>query len=142
LSADGDPSYKKREGGEDSGGRPVKPIGTGRMINLGGERETGGFEDYSVNLPFSGFKRGSMAAFVFRPFTEDTDPAVGVPSGSASDICSRGTPVKDETIAAIKRMARSPCRLTYSGDRASVARLRSLGGKILVDLGDAIVMEL
>lgn len=99
-----------------STGRPVNPIGNGRKINLGGETETPGFEDYSVNLPFSGFaKPFTGMKFVFRPWTEDTNVAVGVANGTASDICIRGTPVHDDTLFTIKRIASPQCRFTYGG---------------------------
>ncbi len=111
-------------------GRPVNPIGTGRKINLAGEQETPGFEDYSVNLPFSGYSRSFTGnLFVFRPLTEDSDPAVGVQNGEATDICARGVLIKDETIFTIKRIAAGHCRFTYSGNANSLARVKQeLGG--------------
>ena len=111
-------------------GRPINPIGTGRKINLGGEQETPGFEDYSVNLPFSGYRRNFFGGkFIFRPFTEDTDPAVRVQDGEASDICIRGNPIKDDTIFTIKRIAAPKCRFTFAGDKNLLPLLkRELGG--------------
>ncbi len=108
------------------GGRPINPIGTGRKINLGGEQETPGFEDYSVNLPFSGYRRSwTNQKFLFRPWAEDPDPAIGVGSRTASDICIRGTPVKDDTILTIRRIAAPGCRLTCSSDTPSFTRIRA-----------------
>jgi hypothetical protein len=126
-------------------GRPVNPIGTGRKINLWGEQETPGFEDYSPDLPYSGYKRAwNQDKWLFRPWTEDPDPAVGVGSGTASDICIRGSPPTDDTIRAIRRMAKAGCRLTYSGDKKRKELLANgmKGAHILEEFDDEIVMEL
>jgi len=90
-------------------GRPVNPRGTGRKINLWGEEETPGFEDYAADLQHSAMGNGT-----FRPWTEDTDRPPGVASGTASDICTRGSPILQVSIDAIRRMAGPKCRVTFS----------------------------
>lgn len=77
-----------------------------------------------MNVRFSGYSRDFTGnKFLFRPFTEDSDPSVLIPARSASDICSRGTPANAETIAVIKRIAGPNCRLSYAGDTPSAKRL-------------------
>lgn len=130
----------------DNGGRPVNPKGTGRKINIFGSQETPGFDDYTTDLHFSGF--GPNAATIFRPWTEDTDRAAGVQSGTASDICMRDSPVSPVTIAAIRRIASSGCRLTFAGSddggRRFIPILKGAfsGAKIIEEFNDAIVLEL
>jgi hypothetical protein len=53
------------------GGRPVNPNRGGRMINLGGARETPEFEDYQVDL-----KHSFDTSVGFRPWADDPDPSV------------------------------------------------------------------
>ncbi len=45
---------------------------------------------------------------------EDTDRPPGVASGTASDICTRGSPIFQVSIDAIRRMAGPKCRVTFS----------------------------
>ena len=130
----------------DPGGRPVNPKGTGRKINIFGSQETPGFEDYTTDLRFSGFVRDGSN--IFRPWTEDTDPTVGVQSGTASDICMRDSPVFPVTINVIRRIASAGCRLTFSasdeGGKRFIPVLKGgfSGAKIIEEFSDAIVMEL
>jgi hypothetical protein len=138
---------------KDNGGRPVGPKGTGRKINLFGSQETPGFEDYTPDMHFSGFVPGkfpltSDASTIFRPFTEDTDTAIGIKQGEASDICLRDSPVPPATVAVIRRIAASGCRLTVvtteeSGKIAFPAlKIAFPGSNIREESRDAIVMEL
>ncbi len=130
----------------DNGGRPVNPKGTGRRINIFGSRETPGFDDYTTDLQFSGF--GPQEAAIFRPWTEDTDLGAGVQSGTASDICMRDSPVFPVTIAAIRRIASSGCRLTFVGSDEGAKRFVPVlkgafpGAKIIEEFSNAIVLEL
>jgi hypothetical protein len=164
--ANPDSDFFSKEGTDETvpggfkGGRPVssKVIGTGRKINLGGEGETPGFENYQFNLDFCGYhNKFTGDKFIFRPWTEDSDPAVRVKDGEASCICIRGTPVhlQDELgIKVIRRIAAKGCRLFFSGvieslnslkaafpsriREESIRRARQAGseddGKIVIDL--------
>jgi peptidoglycan hydrolase-like protein with peptidoglycan-binding domain len=147
-SEPGPPGFRK-----DFGARPVNPKGTGRKINIFGSQETPGFEDYTTVLQFSGFVPGkfrlvSDASTLFRPWTQDANPAVGVQDGTASDICIRDSPIFKETLEIIGRMASSGCRLTAAFSREGAAQfvpiLKKLfpGANILEEFEDAIVMEL
>ena len=139
--------------GTSTGGRPVNPKGTGRKINIFGSQETPGFEDFTSTLPFSGFNPGefrlvSDASTIFRPWTEDTDPSVGVGTGQASDICLRNSPAFPDTIKAIRRIASSVCRLTFTSTSEGAKRFIPIlktefpGFKVIEEFDDAIVMEL
>ena len=131
---------------DNNGGRPVNPKGTGRRINIFGVGETPGFEDYTSDLGFSTTNRTNL----FLPWTEDTDPTVGVPNGTASDICIRDSPVFPVTLAAIRRIASPGCRLTFAasdeGGKMFIPVLKAAfpGAKIIPgeEFSDAIVMEL
>jgi hypothetical protein len=152
ISAD-DSEPGPRGARKDNGGRPVNPKGSGRKINIFGSQETPGFEDYTSDLHFSGFNPGkfqidSDASTIFRPWTEDSDPAVGVTNGSASDVCLRDSPVRPETLAVIRRIASANCRLTCAfsdeGGKLLIPILKGAfpGAKIIEEFIDAIVMEL
>jgi hypothetical protein len=128
LSKEGpDPSLP----GGFSGGRPVNPKPGGRKINLGGEGETPGFENYTADLDFSGFRNGFNPLFVFRPWTED--PIVGVKNGEAGNICIRGIPISDTNLKEIRRIAAPGCRLTFAGEDKSFNILKNAfpAGKII-----------
>ncbi len=87
---------------------PINPIGTGSMINIGGEDETKylGFKDFSTR---SGVTGGPpIGSPVGRPFTE------AEPARSASDICLRDSPLTAEIRKEISRLARPGCRLTVA----------------------------
>jgi hypothetical protein len=111
-----------------TGGRPVNPknIPGRRKINLGGEGESPGFEDYTPSLAHSGFKNNVTTKQLFRPWTEDPDAAVFVPNGAAGDICIRGIPLDrgPDNINVLKRIAGPGCRITLSGSRGSVQALK------------------
>lgn len=113
-------------------GRPVNPNRGGRLINLGGEQETPEFEDYQVNLGFSGYKKDFTGnKFIFRPLYNDTDKNVAV-GKKASHICIRGNPFTDEFRDAIKDIAMSGCLFTFAGGPAHLAKVKQeLGGTIL-----------
>lgn len=111
-------------------GRPVGPKGTGRKINIFGSGETPGFEDYTSDLGFSVFtivkdgrpEDGTNSNMAIRPWTEDSDPNIGIRTGEASDVCVRDSPVSPLTAGIIKRIAGPGCRITFSGtDRSSVS---------------------
>jgi len=124
------------KGGQDSsvpggfrGGRPVNPknIPGRRKINIGGEGETPGFENYQSSLPHCQYRNNqTLTRTIFRPWTEDRDPAVFVADGSAGDICIRGVPLNrgPNNINVLKRIAGPGCRITLSGDDPSVAELK------------------
>ena len=118
-------SAAEAEGGEpDPGnvftGRPVNPKRGGRLINLGGDSETPEFEDYQIDLDHS---RGISVPF--RPWTDDTDPSVRVPTQSATHIAMRGTPLFNSFITVIKRIAQPKCRFTFSGGLSFLDIIRS-----------------
>jgi len=126
ISADGNDSSVP---GAITGGRPVNPknIPGRRKINLGGEGETPGFEDYQSDLNFCAFSNNQTGGFFFfRPWTEDPDPAVFVKDGEAGDICIRGIPLdrSPTNINVIKRIAGPGCRLTFDGGQSSLAVLK------------------
>jgi hypothetical protein len=122
-------------------GRPVNPRRGGKLINLGGETETPEFEDYQVSLQHSGYARGfTKNKFVFRPLVDDPDPSVRIADQSASHICMRGSPLRP-FVAAIKRIARPGCLLTFSG--ADAPRVKAeLGGTVLEETPDRVAIEL
>jgi len=131
----------------------VNPKGSGRKINIFGSRETPGFEDYTSDLHFSAFsgtknQPANDATIIFRPWTEDSDPNIGVQSRTASDICVRDSPVLPVTIAVIRRIASPGCRLTCTfsetGGRKIIPDLKRAfpDANIKEEFGDAIVMEL
>jgi hypothetical protein len=87
------------------------------LINLGGEQETPEFEDYQVNLGFSGYLRDFTGnQLVFRPFVDDTDPAVRAADTTASHTSRFG----DNRLSAHSR--RSPTQPAGEGDRKSHLR--------------------
>lgn len=121
-----DPAEREGTDPEDVwGGRPVR-VNTGlSLINLGGEGETPGFKDYQVDLDHSfGHKKG------FRPWTDDTDPAVFIPDKSASHITMRGVPMdrtRDNFKKVIERIAAPGCILTFSGSKLYEGEVTSIG---------------
>ncbi len=99
-------------------GRPVNPRNAGRKINLAGEQETPGFEDYTADLNFSGhLEFPGRTRITFRPFTNDSDPAAGVKNGEAGNICIKGAPITDIVIGEIRRIRSPGCRLTFLSGR-------------------------
>jgi hypothetical protein len=113
------PSKSLKSGLVSVEGTPLKPL-PGRKINLFGRGESSGFEDYSSDLPFC-----SDQTF-HRPWTDDPrKPDIGIPERSVKNICCRGSPIGDVTIAEIKRIGAPGCRVTFSGDLKFANRLRS-----------------
>ena len=131
-------SASHTEGGEGSdpegifSGRPVNPKRGGRLINLGGELESPGFEDYQVDLDHSLGGHGG-----FRPWADDSHPSVFIPDKSASHITMRGTPLFDSFVKVIKRIAQPGCHFTFNGEASFEAKIASqIPGRQLERLPD------
>jgi hypothetical protein len=90
-------------------GTPVQPKGTGKKINIYGEGETPGFEDYATEARFA-----TGGNNVTRPLTSAQPQPPGIPDKSASDICMRSAPVSKTTIDEIRRIAQPGCRITFA----------------------------
>lgn len=126
----------------DHEGTPINPQGFGLKINIFGDHETDylGFQDVATDVNFTSRNQGGP-----RRMTFDLPGRPGLPSGRASDICMRSSPVTDDsftrrtgkpnTIAEIKRLAMPGCRLTYGGSEANIA----LFGALILRLG--VLME-
>ena len=109
-------------------GTPLNPLAFGRKINIFGAHETDhlGFEDYAIN---------GVAYVNGRPWTMDKPPPLGrgVRSGTASDICTRSSPLNDQTLSEIARIAMPGGRMTYASNDPSARAMqffRSLGPAI------------
>jgi peptidoglycan hydrolase-like protein with peptidoglycan-binding domain len=86
-------------------GTPIYPRGTKRKINIGGEGEAVGFEDFLVKHPDgSGNYYGPD-----RPFTET------IRMDAASDVCIRSSPLYLYIVKEIVRIAENKCRFTFAG---------------------------
>ena len=128
-SADSEPNLSGR-----NEGRPVGPKGTGRKINIFGSGETPGFEDYTSDLGFSVFtiakdgrpEDGTNSNMAIRPWTEDSDPNIGIKNGEASDICIRDSRVLPVTTKVLQRIAGPGCRITFSGTDRSTEAIANL----------------
>jgi hypothetical protein len=101
-------------------GTPMNPL-PGRCINLFGEGESPGFEDYSSDIDFCShtFSLGSGppgAQFGHRPWTHDPrlPPGPGIPDKSVNNICCRSSPIYPVTIKEILRVGVKGCRVTYA----------------------------
>jgi peptidoglycan hydrolase-like protein with peptidoglycan-binding domain len=134
-------------------GTPLNPK-PGRNINIFGEGESSGFEDYSSNIDFcthtfsEGHAPGSLG---HRPWTADPRKPPGIADKSINNICIRGSPIQPVTIKEILRIGASECRVTYAEARPSpmIDRVRAgLTGAKVIDEGGfgtsgrAIVLEL
>jgi hypothetical protein len=108
-----------------SEGRPMKPkLGGGRNINIGGEHETPGFEDYTADLDFSACPDfPDRNKRTFRPWTKDSDLNVAVKNGEALNICIRNTPATDIIIGEVRRIAAAGCRFTYCNVKPEVDKI-------------------
>ncbi|HYZ84014.1 MAG TPA: peptidoglycan-binding protein [Bryobacteraceae bacterium] len=97
------------------GGAPLNPL-PGPKINLFGEGEAPGFEDYSsdINHCTGQRSRGLVSGNIHRPWTADSRRPPGIADHDVTNIFSRGSPIKDVTIEEIKRIAKSGCRVTYT----------------------------
>ncbi len=132
-------------------GTPLKPL-DGRKINLFGEKETNGFEDYSSDIDHCSTGSGRLGGiFIHRPWTSDPRTPPGIGDKSVSNICGRGSPMNPVTIAEILRIGRPGCRVTYAegGGNRNVEKLRAglKGAKVIdegavFESGRAIVFEL
>jgi hypothetical protein len=115
-------------------GTPVRPLATGRMINLYGEHETDdvNFEDYVVIKDYQqGAKQSANPAKDLRPLTRApiTSPAPdgpGLPNDCASDIFLRSCPFYSPSYFAIQRIrSKERCRITYfESERTELQRFR------------------
>jgi hypothetical protein len=138
-------------------GTPLNPL-PGRKINIFGEGESSGFEDYSSDIDFCShtFSNGNGPAgalFGHRPWTADPRKPPGIAAKSVNNICCRGSPIAQVTINEILRIGASKCRVTYAEaiGRANCDRLRTgLASAKVIDEGNwgtgetgrAIVFEL
>jgi hypothetical protein len=135
-------------------GTPLNPL-PGRKINIFGEGESSGFEDYSSDIDFCShtFSNGNGPAGVLghRPWTADPRKPPGVTSKSVNNICCRGSPIAQVTINEILRVGASKCRVTYAEatGKPNCDRLKAgLSGAKVIDEGSwgregrAIVFEL
>jgi peptidoglycan hydrolase-like protein with peptidoglycan-binding domain len=126
-------------------GTPINPL-PGRKINIFGEGETPGFEDYSSDIDFCShnFSNGNGPAgvsFGHRPWTADPRKPPGIPAKSVSNICCRGSPIFQVTIDEILRIGASKCRVTYveaSGRKQSDKLRAGLKGATVIDEADAL----
>ena len=94
----------------DCRGRPIKPKGTGKMVNIWGDRETVGFEDYNPedqNGQYNTRGDGTERLFTFKGEGK-------LPDHCVSDICCRSSPLSFNALLQIDRIAMPGCRVTYS----------------------------
>jgi peptidoglycan hydrolase-like protein with peptidoglycan-binding domain len=137
-------------------GTPLNPL-PGRKINIFGEGESSGFEDYSSNIDFCSHTfsngNGPSGNLGHRPWTADPRKPPGIPPKSVDNICCRGSPIARITINEVLRIGASKCRVTYAEARGRVHsdRLRAgLTGAKVIEEGDwgsplsghAIIFEL
>jgi hypothetical protein len=127
-------------------GTPINPL-PGRRINLFGEGETPGFEDYSTDIDFCShtFSNGNAPAgakFGHRPWTADPRQPPGIPDKSVTNICCRGSPIYPVTIKEILRIGAGKCRVTYaeaSGEGKNCNKLKQgLTGATVIAEGDVL----
>jgi hypothetical protein len=111
-------------------GTPLRVLGTGRRINLYGERETKGlfFDDYVVVKDYQ-FSAGSIRfkrPLTRAPLNAPPPDGPGLPNDCASDICMRAAPFFSPTYHAIQRIrSKERCRITYYSESGMVERLRA-----------------
>jgi hypothetical protein len=136
-------------------GTPLNPR-PGRKINIFGEGESAGFEDYSSDIDFCThtFSLGQGppgATRGHRPWTTDPRRPPGLPDKSVDNICSRGSPIHPVTIKEILRIGASGCPVTCSdaGGRVQCDRMKAglPRAKVIeegnrTDGGRSIVLEL
>jgi hypothetical protein len=138
-------------------GTPLSPL-PGRKINIFGEGESSGFEDYSSDIDFCthGWSTGngpSGAGLGHRPWTADPRKPPGIPNKSIQNICCRSSPILPVTINEILRIGASGCRVTYAEGRGKancdLLRAGLRGAKVIDEgvwgiapKGGAIVFEL
>ncbi|WP_020470879.1 hypothetical protein [Zavarzinella formosa] len=136
-------------------GTPLNPK-PGRKINLFGEGESAGFEDYSSDIDFCShtFSNGNAPAGVTignRPWTNDPRKPPGIPDKSVNNISCRGSPIFPVTINEILRIGASGCRVTYGEAigrtqcdklRAGLTTARLIDEGVWGKSGFAVVFEL
>ncbi|MBV9275656.1 MAG: peptidoglycan-binding protein [Verrucomicrobia bacterium] len=149
------PEPRLKSGLVSKAGTPLNPK-PGRKINIFGEGESAGFEDYSSDIDFCShtFSNGNGppgATTGHRPWTADPRKPPGIDDHSVDNICCRGSPISPVTIDEILRIGGGKCRVTYAEaeGRKNCDRLRAgLKGATVIDEGNfgttgrAIVLEL
>jgi hypothetical protein len=128
-------------------GTPLNPK-PGRKINIFGEGESSGFEDYSTDIDFCShyFSTGNGPAGVatgHRPWTADPRKPPGIADKSVDNICCRSSPIFQVTIDEILRIGASKCRVTYAEARGrqNCDRLRAgLTGAKVIDADSQLVI--
>jgi hypothetical protein len=113
--------------GTTSEGTPINPKGTGSKINIYGEGETPGFQDYATEARFKTGNNG-----ITRPLTS------GIPDHSVSDISERDAPFSPATLSEIGRIAAPGCRITYASTQEGIDKE---GAKLLAAFPGAKVVE-
>jgi len=97
-------------------GTPINPQGDGgpnnRRINMWGEQETPGFEDYAADSQHAPYTKNCKD--YVRPVSSAQPQPPGIPSNTASDICIRSSPVFPTTAAELQRIAKPGCRITLA----------------------------
>jgi peptidoglycan hydrolase-like protein with peptidoglycan-binding domain len=151
------PEPRLKSGLVSKAGTPLNPK-PGRKINVFGEGESAGFEDYSSDIDFCShtFSNGNAppgATTGHRPWTADPRKPPGIGDKSVDNMCCRGSPIAQVTIDEILRIGAAKCRVTYAEakGRQNCDRLRAgLAGAKVIDEGNwgtdgegrAIVFEL
>ena len=149
------PNPNLKSGLVSKAGTPLNPK-PGRKINLFGEGESAGFEDYSSDIDFCShtFSNGNGppgASTGHRPWTADPRTPPRIDDKSVNNISCRSSPIAKVTINEILRIGAGKCRVTYAQaeGREHCDRLRAgLTGAKVIDEGNhraagrAIVFEL
>ncbi len=102
------------------GGTPLSPLGTGRKINMYGETEAKGFEDYVALKYYQPGAKQYMRRLTKAPADAPPPDGPGLPDGCASDICMRGSPFHSPTYYAMRRIMRKDgrCRITFASEES------------------------
>ena len=116
-------------------GTPINPLGTGRKINIYGEGETPGFDDYATEAKYATYAKNGQQ--ITRPLTSAPVPP-GVADHTASDISMRSAPVSSTTASEIGRIAKPGARLTYA---AAAAGFDAQAKKLLDAFPNAKLLE-
>jgi hypothetical protein len=124
-------------------GTPINPL-PGLKINIFGEGESAGFDDYSTSIDFcthtfSNSNGPKDAIMGHRPWTKDPRRPPGIVDKSVANICCRGSPISQETIDEILRIGASKCRVTYAESQANTQTPRIRGG--LTAAGAKVIEE-
>lgn len=136
-----DPNFKS--GRLTIAGTPLNPL-PGRKINVFGEGETPGFEDYSALIDFCShtFSNGNGPPgqlIGHRPWTNDPRKkgGPGIDSKTVSNISCRGSFISNATIDEFLRIGAPGCRLTYAeaSGRSQSDKLKKRLGSMLREEG-------